>query len=127
MKRLMWRTSRVHLVLAILSGSVASFGLYGSAAAQSPSDTALKARIEVAIEGASDLPTDAIAVEVSSGVVTLTGSVACDECGQRLTTAGFGAVQQSLGAVVRAIPGVERVEFELEYVPRAGPPGGASG
>jgi osmotically-inducible protein OsmY len=118
MKRRMWRTSRVHLVLAILGGAVASLGLYESAAAQSSADAALKARIEVAIEGASDLPTDAIAVEVSSGVVTLTGSVVCDECDQRRTPTGFAGVQQSLGAVVRAIPGVERVEFDLEYVPR---------
>ena len=118
------RTSRVHLVLAIWGGAVASFGLCGSAAAQSPADVALKTRIEAALEAASDLPVDgAIAVEVSGGTVTLTGSVACDECGGRRTTPGFASVQQTLGAVVRAIPGVERVEFELEYVPRSSPPG----
>ena len=128
MNRRTWRTSRtsrVHLVLVILGSAFATLGLYGSAEAQSPADAALKARIEVAIETASDLPTDAIDVEVSRGVVTLTGSVVCDECHQRRTPTGFGGVQQSLGAVVRAIPGVERVEFELEYVPRAGPPGGS--
>ena len=118
------RTSRVRLVLAIWGGAVASFGLCGSAAAQSSADVALKTRIEAALEAASDLPADgAITVGVSRGRVTLTGSVACDECGGRRTTPGFGSVQQSLGAVVRAIPGVERVEFELEYVPRSSPPG----
>ena len=118
------RTSRVHLVLAIWGGAVASFGLCGSAAAQSPADVALKTRIEAALEAASDLPAEGvIAVEVSGGTVTLTGSVVCNECGGRRTTARFGAVQQSLGAVVRAIPGVERVEFELEYVPPSNPPG----
>ena len=117
------RTSRVHLVLAIWGGAVASLGLCGSVAAQSPADVALKTRIEAALEAASDLPADGvIAVEVSGGTVTLTGSVACNECGGRRTP-GFGAVQQSLGAVVRAIPGVERVEFELEYVPPSNPPG----
>ena len=118
------RMSRVRLVFAIWGGAFAGFGLCGSAAAQSPADLALKTRIEAALEAASDLPADgAITVEVSRGTVTLTGSVACDECGGRRTTPGFGSVQQSLGAVVRAIPGVERVEFELEYVPRSSPPG----
>ena len=59
--------------------------------------------------------------------MTLTGSVVCDECGGRRTPGGFGTVQQSLGAVVRAIPGVESVEFELEYESRAEPSGGAGG
>ena len=118
------RTCRAHLVLAIWGGAFAGFGLCGSAAAQNPADVALKTRIEAALEAASDLPANgAITVEVSHGTVTLTGSVACDECGGRRTTPGFGSVQQSLGAVVRAIPGVERVEFELEYVPRSSPPG----
>ena len=118
------RTSRVHLVFAIWGGAVVSFSLCESAAAQSPADVALKTRIEAALEAASDLPADgAITVEVSGGTVTLTGSVACNECGGRRTTAGFGAVQQSVGAVVRAVPGVERVEFQLEYAPRSSPPG----
>jgi len=118
------RTSRVHLVLAICSGAAVSFALCGSAAAQSPADVALKTRIEASLEAASDLPADgAIAVAVSGGTVTLTGSVACNECGGRRTTPGFGSVQQSLGALVRAIPGVEKVEFQLEYVPRSSPPG----
>ena len=57
-------------------------------------------------------------MEVSDGIVTLTGSVVCEECGGRRTPNGSGTVQQSLGAVVRAIPGVASVEFQLEYEPR---------
>jgi hypothetical protein len=54
---------------------------------------------------------------VSDGIVTLTGSVLCDDCGGRSTPGGTGAVQQSVGALVRAVPGVERVEFRLRYGP----------
>ena len=84
---------------------------------QNPPDEVLKERVEAALERASDLPENAITVTVRDGVVTLTGSIACQECGGSDTPPGFGTVQQSLGAVVRAIRGVERVEFELEYGP----------
>lgn len=87
------------------------------AAAQTAPDTLLKARVEAALESASDVPADSITVQVSDGVVTLAGSVVCDGCGGRSTPGGTGTVQQSLGAVVRAIPGVERVEFRLRYGP----------
>ena len=121
------RAFTFHLAAAICAVAVASLGVPAAAAAQSRADEALKARVEAALESASDVPADSIAVEVRNGVVTLTGSVVCDECGGRRTPGGFGTVQQSLGAVVRAIPGVESVEFKLEYAPRAGPPGGAGG
>jgi osmotically-inducible protein OsmY len=85
--------------------------------AQNSADDRLKARVESALEKASDVSASSIAVTVSEGVVTLTGSVACEECGARRTPAGFASVQQSLGAVVRAIPGVERVAFDLQYLP----------
>ena len=119
--------STFHLAVAICAVAVASLGVPVSAAAQSRADEALKARVEAALESASDVPGDSLTVEVRNGVVTLTGSVVCDECGGRRTPGGFGTVQQSLGAVVRAIPGVESVEFKLEYAPRAGAPGGAGG
>ena len=77
----------------------------------------LRERVEAALASASDVPADALTVVVSDGVVTITGSVVCQECGGRRTPPGFGTVQQSLGAVVRAIPGVERVEFDLQYEP----------
>ena len=42
-------------------------------------------------------------MQVESGVVTLSGSVLCDGCGGNATPGGAGTVQQSLGAVVRAL------------------------
>ncbi len=119
------KASSGHLAVAICFGVAAALGAHGSLEAQSASDVALQQRVEVALASASDVPADSITVEVRNGVVTLIGSVVCDDCGGRRTPGGFGTVQQSLGAVVRAIPGVERVEFRLEYAPRAGPPGGA--
>jgi hypothetical protein len=82
---------------------------------QSRADSVLVARVTRALQAASDLPADSISVVASSGVVTLTGSVVCDECGGSRTPNGSGTVQQSLGSVVRAVPGVERVLFDLVY------------
>ena len=121
------RASTFHLAVAICFGVAVALGACGSEAAQRAPNELLKARVEAALESASDVPADSITVEVSDGAVTLTGSVVCEACGGRFTPGGFGTVQQSLGAVVRAIPGVERVEFELEYAPRAGQSGGAVG
>lgn len=87
------------------------------ASAQTAADAALRARVEAALAAASDVPADSLAVQARDGVVTLTGSVACDGCGGSSTPPGSGTVQQSLGAVVRAVPGVERVEFQLRYGP----------
>jgi len=85
------------------------------AAAQSNSDDALRTRVEAALAAAADLPADSISVQVQSGVVTLSGSVVCEGCGGNATPGGAGTVQQSLGAVVRAIPGVADLRFELRY------------
>jgi osmotically-inducible protein OsmY len=87
------------------------------AAPQSSEDAALEARVESALEAAADLPADSITVQARGGVITLTGSVVCEPCGGNATPGGAGTVQQSLGAVVRAVPGVERVEFRLRYGP----------
>ena len=119
------RASAFQLAVAICAGAIANLAGTASAAAQSPADLALKARVEAALVSASDVPADSITVEVSDGVVTLSGSVACEECGGRRTPPGFGTVQQSLGAVVRAVPGVARLEFKLRYQPAAGRAGGA--
>lgn len=89
--------------------------LSSAAEAQSTGDEQLRQRVEQALEGASDLPADAITVSVRDGIVTLRGSVVCDTCGGSRTPPSFGTVQQSLGAVVRAIPGVARVRFDLKY------------
>lgn len=107
-------------LLVILGGAAVSACTYGSAAAQGSPDAALESRVEAALVGASDLPADAITVEARDGVVTLTGSLVCEECGGNRTPPGVGTIQQSLGAVVRAVPGVERVEFNLQYRPPAG-------
>jgi hypothetical protein len=86
-------------------------------AAQTPADAALAARVEAVLASASDVPADSITVQVRDGVVIVSGSVLCDGCGGRSTPGGTGTVQQSLGAVVRAVPGVDRVEFRLRYAP----------
>ena len=100
------------VVVLALSGCAS-----GIAGAQTSADAALEARVTAAIENASDLPKGALTVNASDGIVTISGSVACEGCGGMLTPGGVQTVQQSLGAVVRAVPGVERVEFDLAYRP----------
>jgi osmotically-inducible protein OsmY len=103
-----------------------AFALWLGAAARSSaqqppataaSDSALEARVRAALVAARDLPVDSLQVQVSDGVVTVVGSVVCSTCGGAATPPGSGTVQQSLGAVVRAVPGVERVVFRLRYRP----------
>ena len=108
---------RVWSALLVLATSLAVGAVAAPASAQSPADADLRARVEAAIASASDVPSDSITVQVRAGVVTLSGSVVCDGCGGTSTPSGAGTVQQSLGAVVRAVPGVERVEFLLRYEP----------
>lgn len=127
MRTVRWRASTFRCAVAISFGATLSLGACGSEATQSVPDEVLRTRVEAALESASDVPADSITVDVSNGVVTLRGSVVCEDCGGSFTPGGFGTVQQSLGAVVRAIPGIVRVEFELEYEPRAGGSGGAGG
>jgi hypothetical protein len=117
----------VHLSLAFCLLAATALGGCASDGPEIPPDDVLQERVEAAIARASDVPADAITVVVIDGVVTVTGSVVCEECGGRRTPGGFGTVQQSLGAVVRAIPGVQSVEFDLQYERRAGPPPGPSG
>jgi len=89
----------------------------GTNGAQSADDAALAARVAAALESASDLPSDAFTVAAEDGVVHIAGSVVCEACGGMQTPSGIQSIQQSLGAVIRAVPGVERVEFDLEYQP----------
>ena len=77
-------------------------------------DTGIKAQVELALENASDLP-PGFTVAVSEGVVLISGSVVCEDCGGMRTPGNIGTVQQSLGGVVRAVPGVMRVDFDLSY------------
>ena len=120
-------TTGLRLALAVCLGAATALGACASDGPGVPPDDVLQERVEAAIARASDVPADSISVAVSDGVVTLTGSVVCEECGGRRTPGGFGTVQQSLGAIVRAIPGVQSVEFDLQYQPPAEPPGGPGG
>ncbi len=108
----MTRISSLRLAVAV----VLSLGWIGCGPS-GPSDKVLKERVEQALAGASDIPADQIEVEVLEGVVTLTGSVVCEECGGRFTPARLGTIQQSLGAIVRAVPGVASVEFVFDVEP----------
>jgi len=101
-------------LVLIASPTAATAQATGGAAARGD---AIRARVEAAIAAAADVPADSLAVSVEGGVVTITGSVLCDGCGGNATPGGSGTVQQSLGAVVRAVPGVERVVFRLRYRP----------
>lgn len=112
----MSNTSYAGLGFAALVGFMLSACASGIAGAQSSADTALQARVTAAIENASDLPNGTLTVDASDGIVRISGSVACQDCGGMLTPGGVQTVQQSLGAVVRAVPGVERVEFDLAYL-----------
>ena len=77
-------------------------------------DERIKMQVTSVIENASDLP-PGFQVEVTEGCED-TGSVLCDECGYR-TPGHIGTIQQSLGGIVRAVPGVMRVDFDLSYGP----------
>lgn len=76
------------------------------------SDEQIKTQVEAVIARASDLPQQ-ISVEVREGVVFVSGSLACEGCGGLRTPANIGTLQQSLGAVVRAVTGVNAVVFDL--------------
>ena len=75
-------------------------------------DEQIKSQIESSIARSEDLPQQ-IGVQVRDGVVTISGTSDCEGCGGMRTPGNFGTVQQSLGAVVRAVGGVQEVIFEL--------------
>ena len=102
------------LLVAILGGALAACSV-NPVSGQDAADASLAARVSAALENSSDLPAGSLEVDVDEGRVIVSGSVACDECGGLLTPGGTATVQQSLGAVVRAVPGVEQVEFDLQY------------
>lgn len=89
----------------------------GTDATRSGADAALEARVAAAIANASDLPAAAFSVAAGDGVVRITGAVSCEDCGGMQTPGGIQSIQQTLGAVTRAVPGVQRVEFDLEFQP----------
>ncbi len=67
-----------------------------------PADVVLRSRVERVLASALDVNADTVTVEATEGVVTVRGRV----------VSGFE--QQSVGAIVRAVPGVTRVRFDLE-------------
>ena len=75
-------------------------------------DDRIQSQVESVIARASDLPTG-LMVEVNQGVVSVSGSLDCENCGGMRTPNNLGTIQQSLGAMVRAVPGVTKVEFSL--------------
>jgi hypothetical protein len=77
-------------------------------------DAAVKTRVERAITSASDLP-QGISIDVNAGVVSVSGSLSCEDCGGLRTPGNIGTIQETLGAVVRAVPGVDSVQFSLAY------------
>ena len=77
-------------------------------------DLELAGRVQAALQSASDLPRE-LSVEVTDGVVRISGALACEDCGGNRTPGNIGTIQQSLGTVVRAVPGVTEVRFQLDY------------
>lgn len=77
-------------------------------------DRELAGRVQSALASASDLPPE-LSVEVTDGVVLISGALACGDCGGNRTPGNIGTIQQSLGTVVRAVPGVAEVRFQLDY------------
>lgn len=75
-------------------------------------DEQLKVQIEAAIAATADLPQE-FNIEVTQGNVTISGYLNCEDCGGMRTPGNIGTIQQSLGAIVRAVPGVRNVEFSL--------------
>ena len=75
-------------------------------------DDQIKSQIDSSIARSADLPQQ-IGVQVREGVVTISGTLDCEGCGGMRTPGNFGTVQQSLGAVVRAVAGVREVIFDL--------------
>ncbi|MEE8131131.1 MAG: BON domain-containing protein [Vicinamibacterales bacterium] len=86
------------LAVTALTGA---FGCAARQASTTTGDEVLRARVEAALAGASDVDAAGITVDARRGVVTLTGRVASP------------TEQQSVGAIVRAIPGVRDVAFSL--------------
>ena len=96
----------VALALTVLTGTFACAARQASA---TTGDQVLRARVEAALARASDVDADGITVDARRGVVTVTGRVASE------------TEQQSVGAIVRAIPGVRGVSFSLRIEDREDP------
>lgn len=69
---------------------------------QTPADDVLRLRVLGVLSTALDVNASGLEVEADAGLVTVRGRVAS------------GFEQQSLGAIVRAVPGVTHVQFDLQ-------------
>ncbi len=99
-------------LLVLLAACDSATDIGSTATEAGGSDNQLQSQVESALANASDLP-PGLTVEVNQGVVTISGSLECEGCGGLRTPGNIGTVQQSLGAIVRAVPGVTQVEFNL--------------
>lgn len=103
----MKRSPRPSLALAV--------GLLGTAllaaCASGPSDAAIEEEVRTVLQSAADVPGSQLEVTVENGVVALTGSTECPDCGGQATPGGRATVEQSIGAIIRAVPGVQDVTF----------------
>lgn len=99
--------------LLLLSACDAPNAPAPSTVAPEVSDAAVQAQVQAALRNASDLPGSNFLVAVAAGVVSISGSLACETCGGYSTPGGVDNVQMTLGAVVRAVPGVREVHFQL--------------
>lgn len=86
------------------------------AAAPEQTDAELQTIIDTLVKQQLDLP-QGLQVTVTDGRVMLTGSLECENCGGNATPGTSDTIQQSLGAVVRAIPGVADVQFSFTGQP----------
>lgn len=100
------RASRALLTLLLLGCAACGPG--------TTPDREIEARVRSALLSAADVPGSQLEVVVTDGVVTITGSIECEPCGGRTTPGGSGTIAQSVGAIVRAVPGVESVRFLVE-------------
>lgn len=83
---------------------------------QGITDADLLAAIAALLAQQTDLPSG-LAVVVNAGRVTISGSLECADCAGWETPGTAGTVQQSVGAVVRAVPGVVDVRFAFATTP----------
>lgn len=112
-RRLLFVFASLLLLLAACDSGTESTSVEPAAVSPGAMDDRIQSQVEAAIAGASDLPAAGFSVEVSQGVVHVSGSLDCEDCGGMRTPANVNTIQQTLGAVVRAIPGVTQVQFDL--------------
>ena len=112
--KLQTRTTLTLLLLTLVLGIAACAPALETEteSATDASDEQIRTRVEAVIAQAADLPQQ-IAVEVREGIVFISGSLDCEGCGGLRTPGNIGTVQQSLGAMVRAVTGVNEVVFDL--------------